>query len=151
MKRKPEVTPRRPGRAPGVQVPALSPEAEAFIRAGEPERMMFEPSAAELQEEREAPKGRSSRARLGAHETLARRPMNAYETPGERSRGAQGALVTRAGGRVVRKTTIHFRPETHAALEAHCRAEGDEVSRVVDRAVREYLARHATGTRGEPT
>lgn len=77
---------------------------------------------------------------MDAHEAPGERP-GAQRAPGERPRGAPGALVLRAGGRVTRKTTVHFRPETFDELAAHCHAEGDEVSRVVDRAVREYLKR----------
>lgn len=125
---------------------------------------LYEPSAEEMAAERaeaQAPKGRSSRAPLHHreatpeeleamfgpdHETPTRRPVNVHETPTERPPDAPRALVTRAGGRVMRRTTVHFRADTYAALEAHCRAEGDEVSRVVDRAVREYLARSSPDT-----
>lgn len=75
------------------------------------------------------------------HETPRERSPDVQETPEERPRDGTRALVERRGGRVTRRTTVHFKPETFAMLEAYCAAEGDDLSRVVDRAVRELLAR----------
>lgn len=96
-------------------------------------------------------RGEDPRA-LNVPQTPAERPVDVHETPLERSPDVPGtpeerprdgtrALVERRGGRVTRRTTVHFKPETFEALQAYCAAEGDDLSRVVDRAVRELLAR----------
>lgn len=155
MPPKKRVLPALPAREPEVHYDdePSADELDAFVLGRgrtPPKSFRWEPSAEELAEEAraaaQAPKGRSSRAAANVHETPTRRPVNVHETPTERPPGAPRALVTRAGGRVMRRTTVHFRADTYAALEAHCHAEGDEVSRVVDRAVREYLARSSPDT-----
>lgn len=70
------------------------------------------------------------------------RSPDVQETPDERPpRDGTRALVERRNGRQTRRTTVHFKPETFDALQAYCAAEGDDLSRVVDRAVREFLMR----------
>ena len=57
------------------------------------------------------------------------------ETP---SRTPRDRLVARQAGERARRT-VYLSPTTDAALEDHCRAEGREVSWVVEQAVRRFL------------
>lgn len=68
-----------------------------------------------------------------------RRPETPADAPG-RLRGAK-ALVTREGGRQRRRTTVYLSPETAAALERYVSVTGAEASRVIDNALRDWLAR----------
>lgn len=77
-----------------------------------------------------------------APQASAERSPDVHETPEERpARDGTRALVERRNGRQTRRTTVHFKPDTFDALQAYCAAEGDDLSRVVDRAVREFLMR----------
>lgn len=73
-------------------------------------------------------------------------PERLQTSRGRARRDPTNALVSRGDGRTRRRTTVYFDVETAEALTHHCQAEGRELSRVVDRAVRELLAR----TKSEP-
>lgn len=54
------------------------------------------------------------------------------------------AVQERARGPAKRRTTVYLTVATHEALAAHCAATGDDLSRIIDNAVAEYLAALAT-------
>lgn len=58
-----------------------------------------------------------------------------------RARRGSKKILTRSDGRECRRTTIYLTPATAEALEAHCKAEGREMSRVIEEAVKAHLAR----------
>lgn len=121
MKRTPPTTVIRPP-------PPATTAVEAFLRGEDPRAV----NVPETPPERPA----------DAPQASAERSPDVHETPDERPpRDGTRALVERRGGRVTRRTTVHFRPDTFDALQAYCAAEGDDLSRVVDRAVREFLMR----------
>lgn len=109
--RKPVVAPRRP--------PATSPvspvgaEVEAFIRGDAPV---------------------ATEHPAGVSETPARHP---------KARAASGTAVLfeRQRGPAKRRMNVYFRQETFAALEAHCRVTGEDLSRFIDAAVAAEIAR----------
>ena len=104
--------PPSPPPAPPVEPP---PEvAAAWIRGGAP---------------------RASQTSANVHG----RPETPADAPG-RLRGAR-ALVTRACGRVRRRTTVYLSPETAEALDRYVSVTGAEASRVIDNALRDGLAR----------
>lgn len=116
-KGKPVVRPRLPPPMP----PPLSPEARAFIEGDAPGRP------------------------ADVSETSGRRLADASETSGAamKPRAAYGtaAVSARRRGPARRRTTVYFMESTWRALEEHCARTGDEVSELVDEAVREGLAR----------
>lgn len=114
--KKPTITPRRPGeRGP---VAALTPEQLAFI-ARPTERV-------------------SDGHSPGTQEAPAGHPTGTRQAPGT------AALVQRKGG-ALRRINTYLRPETHAALAAYCAAEREDMARVIDRAVADYLRDRGRG------
>lgn len=60
------------------------------------------------------------------------------ESPATLGRTPRDRLVPRQAGERARRT-VYLSPPTDTALEDHCRAEGREVSWVVEQAVRRFL------------
>lgn len=68
-------------------------------------------------------------------------PLQAIPGAQERPQApAQPGLIERRGG-TRRKASVYFDPDVSAALSAWAKAQGREVSHVVNEAVRQYLAR----------
>lgn len=111
-KRQVIVTPRRP---PSLAVPPSREEVE---------RMEAFERGAKVSERHPA----------GVSETPARHPK-------PRAAAGSAVLFERKRGGPKRRCNVYFTPETFAALEEHCRAEDEDLSRVIDVAVREHLAR----------
>lgn len=109
---KPTITPRRPGerRVDPTPPPPLTPEQLAFIERGE------------------APAGHPP----GTQEAPARHSAGTRRAPGD------AAMVQRKRG-ALRRLNTYLRPDTFEALAAYCALEGEDMARVIDRAVREHL------------
>lgn len=74
----------------------------------------------------------------GTHEAPAGHPTGTRQAPGA------AALVQRRGG-ALRRLNTYLRPETFEALAAYCAREREDMARVVDRAVAEYLRDRGQG------
>lgn len=69
-------------------------------------------------------------------------PSSAPPAGAKRAPPGSRVQIERQGGRVRRRMTIYFAPDTAEALTAWCEANGgQEISRVVDRLVAEGLRR----------
>lgn len=137
--KKPTVAPRRPGEraAERPAPPPLTPQQLAFIAApaGHP------PST------REAPAGHPTGTQdedsdylgpmRGGHPTGTRGAPTGHPTGTRQAPGA-AALIERKSG-TKRRLNTYLRPETFEALAAYCKREEEDMARVVDRAVAEYL------------
>lgn len=64
---------------------------------------------------------------------------DSHPLPATRAPAGTRALVERRDGRTRRKLMVYLAPETFEALQAHCRAEGRELSHTVDAALRAFL------------
>lgn len=115
--RKPTITPRRPGERRADPAP-LTAEQLAFIEK-QRERVSDEHSP-------------------GTHEAPAGHPAGTRQAPGA------AALVQRRGG-ALRRINTYLRPEVFEALAAYCSAEREDMARVIDRAVADYLRDRGQG------
>lgn len=81
----------------------------------------------------------------GAAQVSERHPAGVSQTPTghPKPRAAAGSAVLfeRKRGPAKRRMNVYFTPETFAALEEYCTREDEDLSRVIDVAVREHLAR----------
>jgi hypothetical protein len=110
------VAPRRPGSSLAIApTPEQLAREEAFVRAA-PEVSEGHPS--------------------GVSQTPGRHPK-------PRAAAGSAVLFERKRGPAKRRMNVYFTPETFALLEEHCAREDVDLSRVIDVAVREHLARKA--------
>lgn len=63
--------------------------------------------------------------------------------PKPRREAGSAVLFERKRSGPKRRMNVYFTPETFAALEEYCTREDEDLSRVIDRAVREHLDRKA--------
>lgn len=81
----------------------------------------------------------------GAPRVSAEHLAGVSETPAKhpKARAAAGTAVIfeRKRGGPKRRMNVYFTPGTFAALEAHCHASGEDLSRFIDAAVAAELAR----------
>lgn len=81
----------------------------------------------------------------GAAQVSARHPPDTSQTPAKPRREAGSAVMfERKRGPAKRRCNVYFTPDTFAELEEYCAREDEDLSRVIDRAVKEHLARKAS-------
>ena len=134
------------GRAPGA--PRVSAEHPADTREVSPRHPADTPQVSRPRDEA------FWRGALAGDVAAAGHPAGVSETPGEHPGGVSqvsaghpkprapagtAVMFARKRGRPKRRMNVYFNEDTFQLLEEHCASENEELSRVIDRAVREYL------------